>query len=737
MRTQDRFLSAALFGTVVLYALVELAASQGGHTICDFDGCNCTELTGGWRNVNCILADSQELDLSANHIPKKITEFYITGGQRVTFSTKTFDELSAIALMRLENIRKVVFTKWAAYTIRSPSLLVQVLNCDVVHFSERAFDDMQGSLSTEIIATDTVHIEKLAFSNLINCTMLDVSKVYLESQAFDIKNIATSSRHGPVTVLLFINVGIGNIQEAVFVTSLAQLVFRDSRIDAIKSNAFRSIQISEIEINNCTVGVIESKAITERTLVVDFRINKCQIAKLQTEAITTGMTKITVNHSTITDIESRSIVSTAAHVDIVGNQIRTFHSTAVVISKWNRIAIDQNVIRNLHADFIVAPWNEDVQGISFKGNEIYRALDNSLGFVSKLNDPEVLVFDDNFFNQSCSCEMEDWVEAMTNATNLGGLVLDTSFCTIDQTLSRCFSLPVEIINMQNFTEKACTNHTVCEPYNGETRTINTTGKIFADHDSNEKQDWLIFVVVLAGFIALLLVGTFVAIMIRGGRWLKRKVCPDSGYLRNSNDSHDEEENTIVTNETENEKLVMPEELTMEFLHELSSRLDDPTTHQEASEMIERLYEMFVVDDSYENNNREEEAHLYEELGNLNLQIPPPPYEEQPSSTVQGAPSAALGANSGPRGILRLMEEKFGGADSSKSGLDSSTSSTKPILSGDYCEPIDRDVHLYSELKEKDEGKRNSVRSNGSNTMALRPLPDKPEYRYQPGPSTKL
>ncbi|KAF7271206.1 hypothetical protein GWI33_015888 [Rhynchophorus ferrugineus] len=59
MRTQDRFLSAALFGTVVLYALVELAASQGGHTICDFDGCNCTELTGGWRNVNCILADSQ------------------------------------------------------------------------------------------------------------------------------------------------------------------------------------------------------------------------------------------------------------------------------------------------------------------------------------------------------------------------------------------------------------------------------------------------------------------------------------------------------------------------------------------------------------------------------------------------------------------------------------------------------------------------------------------------------
>lgn len=48
---------------------------------------------------------------------------------------------------------------------------------------------------------------------------------------------------------------------------------------------------------------------------------------------------------------------------------------------------------------------------------------------------------------------------------------------------------------------------------------------------------------------------------------------------------------------------MPEELTVEFLHELSKRLDDASTHQEASEMIERLYEMFIVDESYENNNR--------------------------------------------------------------------------------------------------------------------------------------
>ncbi|KAJ8937063.1 hypothetical protein NQ314_012057 [Rhamnusium bicolor] len=93
-------------------------------------------------------------------------------------------------------------------------------------------------------------------------------------------------------------------------------------------------------------------------------------------------------------------------------------------------------------------------------------------------------------------------------------------------------------------------------------------------------------------------------------------------MQYNNNDNSNDENTIVTVD-ENEKLEVPEELTIEFLQVLSKRLDDPTTHQEASEMIERLYEMFIIEDSYENNNRQdEEAHLYEELGNLNLQIPP-------------------------------------------------------------------------------------------------------------------
>lgn len=111
--------------------------------------------------------------------------------------------------------------------------------------------------------------------------------------------------------------------------------------------------------------------------------------------------------------------------------------------------------------------------------------------------------------------------------------------------------------------------------------------------------------------------------------------------------------------------------------------------------------------------------MYEELGNLNLQIPPPPYEEQPSAATQPSTS--------PRGILKLMEEKF----SSDLPQNSKTGSTKTILTSDYSEPLDKDVHLYSELKQKDEAKKESLKSNGS--MTMRPLPDKP----QAGPSSKM
>lgn len=61
--------------------------------------------------------------------------------------------------------------------------------------------------------------------------------------------------------------------------------------------------------------------------------------------------------------------------------------------------MDQNIIKNLHNDFIVTAVNPYIEWFSFKGNEIYNAMEGSLSFAPKLDSK--LLFDDNFFNKPC------------------------------------------------------------------------------------------------------------------------------------------------------------------------------------------------------------------------------------------------------------------------------------------------------------------------------------------------
>lgn len=331
---------------------------------------------------------------------------------------------------------------------------------------------------------------------------------------------------------------------------------------------------------------------------------------------------------------------------------------------------------------------------SFKGNELYIIDQSALSYISELDD-KTLIFDDNFFNKSCECLLYNWLEGITNSSQKAKILMNTSYCFIDNFLSRCYSVPIGIISMLNFTEKTCYDPPVCRTYDN-TNILNETNKNFLQTNDTEKENWLVIIIIVGGLFLTILITAFVVLLIRGKR-LKRKT-----YFRNMQyDTHskgNEEENTTDI-EDENEKLEVPEELTLEFLQVLSKRLDDPKTHQEASEMIERLYEMFIIEDNYENNNKQnEEPHLYEELGNLNLEIPPPPYEADKNFHTTE-----------PRNILKLMEEKF-----NKKYIDNEENKLAPTLAGDYSEPTDAEIHLYSELRYKN-GKNNEVGKETSTT----------------------
>lgn len=341
----------------------------------------------------------------------------------------------------------------------------------------------------------------------------------------------------------------------------------------------------------------------------------------------------------------------------------------------------------------------------------------------------VLKFENNFFNETCHCDINKWLEDIFRSKDVF-FAMDTSYCMVTGLLSRCFELKEGLINMQNFTELACKegDTIVCEPYMGDTKILDTTSKMLLDDNDENRSSGLILGLTLGALLILAISGTIVILLIRGGLWLKRK-----GYFRNirynGNESSNDDENTIVTVDR-NDKLDLPEELTPELLQMLRDRLENPQTHDEAREMIERLYEAFIVDESYTNNNRqEEEAHLYEELGNMQA-----PHLQRNSSE----PDKLDGPSDDAISFLRLIEERF----SRHAG--EAEQNARPALVGEYSEPTDAAVHLYSELRQNkpedysESEKKGSVKSSGSTNMAFRPLPDKPPHdeSVQPGPSSK-
>ncbi|XP_056648045.1 uncharacterized protein LOC130452678 [Diorhabda sublineata] len=701
-----------MFFCVCTLRFISVTAQE--FTMCDIQQCHCTIKAASWKIVNCSLHEGQIVNFENAKVPNEAVEIYVTGGREITFASKTFNGIRGLSLIYIDGTQKIVMENKSFYHITSSSLLIQIKNCDELIIKTGAFDYLQSSVSTEVFDVNFASIESAAFCQLYNSTFKNVRLLKLQERAFDFKNERNKAATGPVSVIIFENVEIQKIPSEVFLTPLASVSFHNCKIGEILQDAFKGFQISSIIMDATTIENVHEGAFTGRTLICDFKITNCSVSTLHSNAILAAVGNFSLSHSIVTDIESGAINATVARSEICNNEIFNIHPTAIVINNWNVIDMENNIIKHLYANFLLPLKGADNEKLSFKGNEIYNMDETALGFLSNV-DTNILTFDDNFFNQTCDCFIDAWIEKIANSNQLK-LIKGTSFCTVNAYLSNCFSLPIGIINIQNFTEKSCKNLTVCEPYEGKTRIVDTTSKIFVEEDDSAKQSWLIFMITIISLFIVAIVVTFIILLIRGGRWLK-----DKGYFRNvhyNNNDLSIEEGTVVTVD-ENEKLEIPDELTLEFLQILSKRLDDPATHQDASEMIERLYEMFIIEDGYENNNRqEEEAHLYEELGNLNLQIPPPPYEEDRESAA------------GARSILKLMEEKF------SQQVDVNNGNGKPPVMSDYSEPTDAAVHLYSELKNKGEksdnkGSTDCLKSNESLNNS------KNDWLSKPGPSTKL
>lgn len=459
-------------------------------------------------------------------------------------------------------------------------------------------------------------------------------------------------------------------------------------------------------------------------------------------------------YSRINTLHNAAFNATIARTIFKNNTVGTFHSKGFALNDWSQIKIENNIFNTINPDILDVPFKstacEDPCEITFNGNEVAKIEPNALKFISDMPDTVKSHFENNSFNHTCHCDIDEWIEGIVGGTC--PKFARMNYCLIDSVLAKCYDIKEGWVIIQNFTDNMCEDGKdviTCKVFEDD-------GNVLNDGFKEETQDTSkIILGLLLGLVFLVAVcATILILLIHGGMWLKRK-----GYcvrFKNFHQYRVEDESTevedIMVTVEKIPETNLPEELTQDLLQALREKLEDPTTYNEAREMIERLYDHFIIEDSYTNNNRQdEETHLYEELGNLNRpQAQEPDQEKLPQR---------------PFSFLRLIEERFNLVP---------TDQPKTVLVGEYSEPTDAEVHLYSEVQNK-EGKQNEInegltqlheagsstqrsngthksngsatqRSNGSGThksngsckMAYRPLPDKPKTADPgEGPSTKF
>jgi hypothetical protein len=159
-------------------------------------------------------------------IPEKANEIFITGGERIVLGQKSFDRMPALTLLHIEGTRTLVMEKQSFRNLTSPSLLIQIQNCDHLSIKTGAFENVQSSIEVEIIRCGSVSLEKTAFGKLKSALFKDISKFTLATETFEFKNQGSIGRHGPVTIVSILSVAYGLLLIVLHVLSPIMLIER-------------------------------------------------------------------------------------------------------------------------------------------------------------------------------------------------------------------------------------------------------------------------------------------------------------------------------------------------------------------------------------------------------------------------------------------------------------------------------------------------------------------------------
>nr|CAD7453703.1 unnamed protein product [Timema tahoe] len=715
----------------------------------------------------------QVVELGPGSIPSEVIELEVSRARELRLLSGVFSRVRDLQRVRLCHVGRLVVRRHAFLDLAAKHHILEVLDCGSAVLETQAFHGVRGPLSALVSRCGHVVLQGGAFSWVLGLTLKDVPRLELSQHAFSFEPPGIM-RHGPATTVLLQNVILAEMPPSTFPSSAAEVRLVDVEVRSVRRDAFCAMTLFSVVVVNSSLHVLEEGAFSERTFVESLELDGLRVRELRSGAVLAAINNLTVHHSRISDVMGGAVNITVASARLTDNIFDNIRTGGVTLKNWNRVRIDDNTFRSLEHDPFIIPFQRlsGVQSyeLSFSANEILDFGPGALRFTAELSSSSVPALSvrllNNRFSKPCRCDLVSWVrEVVVGERGSSDELYNSSFCAVDALLARCFKVPEGQISMRNFTELVCGSEEaiVCEERSRKDPVFmdGSLGDSFeSELDKEKKVLGLIFATVVCCILVILLVTT--ALWLRREGYLARarmmllplmsRLCREGGLVTATSVTRlsmreyaelqqDQQLRTETTACEDRWTQTLPEELTQELLQSLREKLDDPEKYSEARDMIEHLYDLIKVEESCHNNNtpstsrvdpgEERDENLYDVI----LPVLGPRKATCSVGTRAPSPDKLLPVASYAeqrRRVPTLMTEYLEPRDHEHHVYTELTTvrtpsrplsflrqlgqivghSEKPPIC-EYAEPTDATVHVYSELP-------------GTNKMANRPLPTKPE-----------
>lgn len=409
--------------------------SSNRQDICESD-CKCSK-DNNFITINCDFSANKKLNANfgSNYvIPQKAIALTIKLAPNTNLQLKRgFLQNRTINQLLIEgnmNVGEQVEIDSGAFDgNRGPFPQIEIINCHSVVLRSGAFT--AGELKINIQRSNDVIIFGNAFEGTqVIGTLNGINDLRIEEQAFN----KSKAR------LNIISSHIDNLYR--FEASLKEIRFFNCTIGTVNSGTFDVIEIDSIKFEECKIGVIKSKAVTEKLFSQHLVITGVEIGIIESEAISgSGISELIFSKNKIDTIQPNAIYVNAVNAKIYKNNITFVGNQWLNVREWSNISIQDNMFGVFERISLEKPSTKNVS-CKFESNSLTKPLKNSLNMpypMCKIREVSI--------KRTCMCKTT-WLEELSVRD-----LRSETYCMVDEKLQFCFN--TTMFNVLKYLNEVC------------------------------------------------------------------------------------------------------------------------------------------------------------------------------------------------------------------------------------------------------------------------------------------